>query len=213
MQSKTEAIFVSTSTATNQVQTIINTAKSLVGSSQYNGYCQRFVRVCYESAGIYATQTAFTALEAWSLWKVSTSRENIPVGACVYFQGYGYDWENGHAAIYLGDGYVIDATYQGVAVRQITNWQGYLGWGYQAGIAPSGAQKASSPSPSSRKLGDGNADGYIQADDARECLRISVKLSTVQQKDFAYYDVDKDNVITANDARLILRASARLQSL
>ncbi|MDR1629623.1 MAG: C40 family peptidase [Oscillospiraceae bacterium] len=211
LQSKTQAVFVST--ASNQVQTIISTAKSLVGSSQYNGYCQRFVRICYESAGIYANKSAFTALEAWSMWKVSASRSNIPVGACIYFQGYGYDWTNGHVAIYLGDDYVIDATYQGVAVRKITNWQGYLGWGYQAGITPTGAQKAAATAPSLRKPGDGNADGAVRADDARRCLRISAKIDAVQQKDFTYYDVDKNGTITANDARLILRASAGLITL
>lgn len=219
-QSNTQAVY--TSASVNQVNTIISTARSLIGSSGYNGYCQRFVRNCYEAAGIYANQVAFTALEGWSMWKVSTRQDNIPIGACVYFQGYGYSWEYGHVAIYLGNGYVIDATYQGVSERKITNWQGYLGWGYQAGIAPTGWVQTPSPAPTppttpppapARKLGDGNYDGVVSAVDARLCLRISAKLLWASQQNFPYYDVNRDGKITATDARLILRASAGLEYL
>ncbi|OQB14990.1 MAG: Autolytic lysozyme [Firmicutes bacterium ADurb.Bin193] len=107
-------------------------AKSLLGSTAYYGYCQRFVRISFEAAGIMGY--ASTANEAWSKWGVSTSSNNIPKGAIVYFNTS----SSGHAGIYMGDGNVIHAV-QTVKIESFEALKakyGYKGWGYQGGVNP-----------------------------------------------------------------------------
>lgn len=133
------ATFVETTvyaTSSTQTETILATARSKIGSTSYNGYCQRFVRICYESAGLYATSDAATALAAWEKWGVSTSAENIPVGATVYFASGS---SSGHVGIYSGDGKMIHALTT-VCEETISSywWSCYLGWGYQSGQQPTG---------------------------------------------------------------------------
>ena len=60
-------------------------------------------------------------------------------------------------------------------------------------------------------LGDVNGDGKITAADARLALRISAKLETPTEIQFAVADYNKDGKITAADARSILRKSAKLE--
>lgn len=126
--------------AATQVDQIISYARSLIGSADYNGYCQRFVKVCYQSAGIYASPDAASAIDAWHMWGLSTSKTDIPVGACVYFTNSSI---YGHVGIYVGNGKMIDANgNSGVVERTISadSWNNYLGWGYQAGIKPEGSE-------------------------------------------------------------------------
>lgn len=63
--------------------------------------------------------------------------------------------------------------------------------------------------------GDVNADGLIQAEDARLCLRQAVGLEHYARSSAAFLacDVTDDNEITAEDARLILRAAVGLETL
>jgi len=186
----------------DQVGKILNTARKHFGSNDYNGYCQRFVRICYESAGIYADRDALSALEAWGMWGISTRRDNIPVGACVYFQGYGYSWEYGHVAIYTGNDYIIDATFtHGICERKLTNWTGYLGWGYQAGVKPSWG----------RIPGDVDGDGTITANDARLALLAAAKQYELNEAEFEGANVLNGTVITAAAARQILLMAAKLR--
>jgi uncharacterized protein YjdB len=128
-----------------QAENIISYARGKLGSTAYYYLCQAFVRECYENgAGIYASSNALSAYQAWSWWGRSTSRDNIPVGACVYFLGGVYDGTYGHVGIYIGDGRMIDAV---STVRETSiNWNGYLGWGYQAGVEPT--RNPSTPTPS-----------------------------------------------------------------
>ena len=46
-----------------KAQKAIQKAESLLGSTKYNGYCQRFVRICFEDAGIKGH--AATAIEGY----------------------------------------------------------------------------------------------------------------------------------------------------
>lgn len=113
-----------------QVEKILEFAKSKLGSKAYDGYCQRFVRECYESAGIYASQTATTATQAWKNWKISDKKNDIPTGATVYFTGT--DANVGHVAIYAGDGYVYNPASE-VKYMKMSAIKGYRGWGWQGG--------------------------------------------------------------------------------
>lgn len=120
----------------SQTEKIISYGQSLIGSPDYNNYCQKFVRLCYESAGLYSsTYGIYTAADAADAWLVSDSRDNIPIGACLYFQTSQY----GHAAIYTGNNQMV----HGVGIvkeEQISEhyWDVFIGWGYQAGKQPSG---------------------------------------------------------------------------
>ena len=117
-----------------QVEIAINKAKSLLGSHAYDHHCQAFVRVCYEAAGIYAS--AGSARIACNKWKISSSRNNIPVGAAVYF----FNSADGHVGIYLGGGQMIHAWGSGgVKISDIDICSNYQGWGWQGGKKPTGA--------------------------------------------------------------------------
>lgn len=125
------------SAANDKVQTIINYARSKMHSAAYSGYCQAFVKECYEAAGIYASPNAGSADEARNRWCVSRDLSNIPVGACVY-------WKTNHVAIYLGNDRIIH-TVSGVydnssvdyvcetSLSYFTQRDAIYGWGYQAG--------------------------------------------------------------------------------
>lgn len=120
-----------------QTDKIIKSARSLLGSTKFDWYCQKFVRLCYEAGGCYATTSAESAISAWYKWGVSSSSDDIPVGACVYFtSGSVY----GHVGIYTGEGKMIHAV-STVREEPISNygWSKYLGWGYQGGKIPSGS--------------------------------------------------------------------------
>lgn len=119
-------------------QTVANTAISMVGKTGYSGYCQRFVRVVLERCGVYARTDASSALDACNKWRVSTSMDDIPVGAAVYLRrktsgSAGYDY--GHVGIYIGNGFVVHAqdTVKKTSLSELTKTYNYLGWGWQAG--------------------------------------------------------------------------------
>ncbi|MFR8733444.1 MAG: NlpC/P60 family protein [Clostridium perfringens] len=120
--------------STRKMQTIVNKAESMIGTRAYKGRCQGFVRVCYESAGIHGS--AGSAKTAGNKWIVSSSRDNIPVGATVYFNSP-YSPQFGHVGIYVGNGMMIDATDTTVKKHKIGGWwKHYRGWGYQGGVVP-----------------------------------------------------------------------------
>ncbi len=120
----------------SQLDIILNKAKELKGSHEYDNYCQRFVRVCYEAAGI--TGQAASANEACKKWSVSDKMDNIPTGAAVYFKGIGFD---GHVGICTGNGNIIHAA-NGVRIQSIDYCNKkyiFKGWGWQGGKMPEGA--------------------------------------------------------------------------
>ena len=118
----------------SQVDIALATGRSLIGSTAYNGYCQRFVRICYEAAGIEGW--AGSAAVAASYWMVSASRNDIPVGATLYFNS---DSIYGHVGIYTGGGNILHAL-STVTEEPISDywWDRFIGWGYQGGVIPSG---------------------------------------------------------------------------
>lgn len=117
----------------SKAQKAIQKAESLLGSTQYNGYCQRFVRICFEAAGIKGS--AATAIEAYQKWGVSQSDKNIPVGATVYFETAS---GMGHVGIYMGNDMVIHAVKtvkkQSLSSMKKSSSYQYLGWGWQGGV-------------------------------------------------------------------------------
>lgn len=134
MFSSVSAVQISADSS-SQTETLISYGRSLIGSPDYNNYCQRFVRLCYESAGLYASQGANSAMDAYNYWVVSDSRDNIPIGACLYFNTSEY----GHVAVYTGNNQMVHGV-KIVREEQISDyyWDRFLGWGYQGGTAPEG---------------------------------------------------------------------------
>lgn len=126
----------------SQVDVIIDKALSLKGNHYYDNYCQRFVRECYEAAGI--SGSASSAAEAYKMWCLSAKMSNVPRGAAVYFKGTN---AYGHVGIYTGNGNIIHAA-NGVRVQSLeycAQKYTYLGWGWQGGIKPSGASGRTTP--------------------------------------------------------------------
>ena len=64
-----------------------------------------------------------------------------------------------------------------------------------------------------RPMGDATDDGKINSSDARDVLRASCGLKTLDATTIKYCDVTRDGKITAADAREILRAAAMLTTL
>ena len=117
-----------------QTDKIISYAKSKIGTSEFDGYCQRFVRLCYEAGGIYGS--AGTAAEAYRKWCVSADKSDIPAGAAVYFNGT--DPSVGHVALSIGGGQCINPA-KTVYVCSISSIPNFRGWGWQGGVKPEGA--------------------------------------------------------------------------
>ena len=126
---------------TDMMQKVSNTAINNSGGG-YDGSCEYWAEVTWQNATGIQRQRMEGAYQAWEKFGVSTSRDNIPVGAMVYGSGSGSagaQW--GHVAIYIGDGKVAD---QG-GVTDIDTWlswqtanchghTGYIGWGWQNNI-------------------------------------------------------------------------------
>ncbi len=62
-------------------------------------------------------------------------------------------------------------------------------------------------------LGDVDADGVIDAADARHILRKAADLVEFTEEQFYRADVNKDGAVTAEDARIVLRIAAQLDSI
>jgi hypothetical protein len=123
-------------------EAIVNAAKQV--ASPGAGYCQAWVCRVYKAAGLGDVGYA-TAYDAFLSNCVSTSRDNIPVGATVYGTGSGS--YAGHVGIYIGNGLVMDnvGEIKTSTLDEWISWQeanptvisgvepGWLGWGWQSG--------------------------------------------------------------------------------
>lgn len=116
--------------ATTQADSVLNVARSWLGSSFYSGYCQAFVWRCFRDAGV-VNASASSATVARGLWMIDTRRDNIPIGAAVYFTASSV---HGHVGIYTGNGKMIHAV-STVREETISNfwWGHYQGWGWHGG--------------------------------------------------------------------------------
>ncbi len=124
-----------------QVQQAIAWAKKRLGSSAYAGRCQAFVADAYAKGAGMPRKSASTAKAARKLWRVSSSRKDIPVGAAVYFDSPTAP-SAGHVALCIGNDQVIHA-FSSIKITSIDAVIGagyaYQGWGWNGGVKPSGA--------------------------------------------------------------------------
>lgn len=157
-----------------QVEKAITKARSLLGSHSYDNLCQKFVRVCYEAAGIYGS--ASSARVACNKWKVSSSKTDIPTGATVYF----FNSSDGHVGIYTGNGKMIHAWgSKGVIESDISICSNYQGWGWQGGQKPTGAGKNINISGSkSGSDGSSNSSSKTKVDICSTSIAYTVNYGT-----------------------------------
>lgn len=139
-----ETDYTASDLKTNYSDRIVNFANPEVTPSPGKDLCQKWVRQVYANAGLGNVSYA-TAYEAFKNNCVSTSKDNIPIGAAVYGTGSGSS--AGHVGIYIGGGKVVDnvGNIKTSTLEEWIAWQeknptvipgeepGWLGWGWQAG--------------------------------------------------------------------------------
>lgn len=144
-----------------QVQQAIAWAKKRLGSSAYAGRCQAFVADAYAKGAGMPRKSASTAKAARNLWRVSTSRKDIPVGAAVYFDSPTAP-SAGHVALCIGNNQVIHA-FSSIKITSIDAVIGagyaYQGWGWNGGVKPSGAVQVVSTTDNSDSSSSGSSGG------------------------------------------------------
>lgn len=123
-------------------QTIADYVNRRVGSTYPSGYCLRFVEESYQNLGAGRPYNC-CAYKSGSTYIVSTGKDNIPIGATVYFGNCGGgpckrcgSAYYGHVGIYVGNGYFVHATGGMVQKSTISSWSNkYRGWGYCGGFS------------------------------------------------------------------------------
>ena len=142
-----------------QVQQAIAWARQKLGSSAYAGRCQAFVADAYAKGAGMPRKSAGTAKAARNLWRVSTSRKDIPVGAVVYFDSPTAP-SAGHVALCIGNDQVIHA-FSSIKITSVDAVIGagyaYQGWGWNGGVKPSGAAQVVSTTTSSDSASSGSS--------------------------------------------------------
>ncbi len=112
-----------------------NTARG--GTYQSKKYCAAFVKSAYNEAGLgYINGNAIDIPHPNPITYTSTGKvdySKIPIGACVVSKGSS---SYGHVALYVGNGYVIEAGGSTIVKQKIDESYGksygFLGWGYAA---------------------------------------------------------------------------------
>lgn len=134
-----------------QVEKAIQWARNKVGTASYKGKCQAFVADAYAYGAGMPRRSASTANAACGLWRVSTSRAGIPVGAAVYFTSPTSP-AAGHVGLYIGGNQVIHA-FGKVKIMTVDaiiacgyRWKG---WGWNGGVKPTGAGSAAAATAAS----------------------------------------------------------------
>ena len=134
---KTEAAVITK----DVVNGAISWGSSQMGSTAYNGYCQKFVNHCFMNGGWEGVPFASAKLCGDALI-TNTSVSNVPRGAVVFFDSTDHNY--GHIGISLGDGTMLHAGHKGVEVTKFTDaaylkswyhivYRGWGVWGHQRG--------------------------------------------------------------------------------
>ena len=133
---------------------ILQHAQALKGSQYTAGYCLEWLATKFwQDLGAPYSSDCCAYMHAQSRI-VSTSRDNIPIGANVYFSGsdVSHNGHNcGHIGVYVGDGNILSLVHYssdpvGVAygrINSIGQWNSwgypFIGWGYPDGVNLIGA--------------------------------------------------------------------------
>ena len=136
-------------TTTEEGYKVYNYAKNAVGTFEMprTGLCQAFVRICLEeSIGMRNSRGGCCAMKAGQTNIISTSRDDIPLGAAVYFAGSKITCSQcgqkaGHVGIYIGNNEIAHSWGSNKVITKstidyvINCGYTYCGWGWQGGYA------------------------------------------------------------------------------
>lgn len=134
-----------TYTPTGDAYALVNYLNEKVGNSFTSNACQAFVyQSIHNCFGVGNTKSACCATKAWQSYGISSSRNDIPLGAAVYFGGSSVTDSScgqlaGHVGLYVGDGYIVHAWSKKIVKTTIDyvincNYS-YRGWGWQGDYA------------------------------------------------------------------------------
>ena len=157
-------------TSTNDGYIVANYAKAAVGTHEMSrkGLCQTFAWEClYNTLGVSnKAGCGCCATKAWQSYGVSSSRDNIPLGAAVYFGGSSTidsvcGQEAGHVGIYIGNNEIAHAWSSKIICKTTIDYvincgYYYRGWGWQGGYP------LATETPAFRGCVD-NCDGGIES--------------------------------------------------
>ena len=123
-------------------QDFVDAALAKVDTTFDNRYCLRFVAQLFQATYGGSYVSSCCAFHHGNTYIDNTSKENIPLGACVFFSGSTVPCGNttaGHIGIYVGDGYIVH-NWGGKIVKTTIDYviksnYSYRGWGWQANIA------------------------------------------------------------------------------
>jgi len=132
---------------TKDAYTVLEYARGAVGTHamRARGLCQTFAWEClHDTLGVSnKSGGGCCATKAWQTYGVSTSREDIPIGAAVYFGGSKTidDYcgqEAGHVGIYIGNDEIAHAWSSVIIMKTTIDYvlncgYYYRGWGWQGG--------------------------------------------------------------------------------
>lgn len=125
--------------ATEMQNNIVRIASSQDTLGTGRNWCQAWIAAVYNKAG-QSWISSCCAGSAGEQWIVSQSRDNIPLGACVYgksnpYVGCDCGRDAGHVGIYIGDGKVA-SNVGGIRIESLDSWIagfGWRGWGWNGG--------------------------------------------------------------------------------
>ncbi|MEJ2865782.1 hypothetical protein [Actinomycetospora flava] len=105
-----------------KIENAIDRFESRIGTTRYEGYCERAVENAYGTQHHYAS-----AREDWRSQDQHTDWRHAPRGAMVFYDTSA----NAHVALSLGDGRVVSSSAHGrVGIVPIDHFQRPLGWAY-----------------------------------------------------------------------------------
>ena len=105
-----------------KIEDAIQRFESRIGTTRYEGYCERAVENAFGTQGHYAS-----AIQDWHSQHQHSDYQNAPRGAMVFYNTS----SNGHVALSLGDGRVVSSSDHGhVGIVPIEHYQNPLGWAY-----------------------------------------------------------------------------------
>lgn len=105
-----------------KIEDAIQRFESRIGTTRYEGYCERAVENAFGTQGHYAS-----AIQDWHSQDQHSDWRHAPRGAMVFYNTS----SNGHVALSLGDGRVVSSSAHGrVGIVPIDHFQNPLGWAY-----------------------------------------------------------------------------------
>lgn len=184
-----------------QVEKILNWAEGQVKETKWSGRCQAFVAHAYKAGTgeFVSRRTAKTAREEWMLSGTANDLKP-PAGAAVYFTGTPVNGElYGHVALSAGGGIIYDPlshVYKSTLSKNMHN--GYLGWGWNGGTAPEGAQTGNTQTVNAVNTYSTTQSSDDKSSESVEITTVTIKSeigSIAKKYGTSIYDAEDDSDI------------------